>query len=101
MEIEFRYWEDCPSHEAALERLHQAMAEEGIKTPVKVVKVESPEQAEHLRFVGSPTILVNGLDIQPPPSEAHYALTCRTYYLEDGRVSPLPSLEMIRRALLG
>jgi hypothetical protein len=100
MEIEFRYWEDCPSHEAALERLCQAMAEEGIKTPVNVVKVESREQAEHLRFIGSPTILVNGLDIQPPPSDAHYALTCRTYYLEDGRVSPLPSLEMIRRALL-
>lgn len=101
MEIEFRYWEDCPSHEAALERLRQAMAEEGIKTPVKVVKVESPEQAEHLQFIGSPTILVNGQDIQPPPAGAHYVLTCRTYYLEDGRVSTLPSLEMIRRALLG
>jgi hypothetical protein len=68
---------------------------------VKVVKVETGEQARRLQFIGSPTILVDGRDIQPPAEDAYYALTCRAYYLEDGRVSPLPSLEMIRRALLG
>jgi hypothetical protein len=99
MDITFLYWEDCLSHEEALQRVRQVMAEEGIQAPVTLVKVETWEQAEQLRFIGSPTILVNGKDIQPPPPGAYYALTCRTYYLEDGRVSPLPSLALIRRAL--
>jgi hypothetical protein len=99
MDVTFLYWEDCLSHEEALQRLRQVMMEDGIRTPVQLVKVETWEQAQQLRFIGSPTILVNGKDIQPPPPGAYYALTCRTYYLENGRASPLPSLELIRRAL--
>jgi hypothetical protein len=99
MAITFLYWEECMSHEEALQRLRQVMAEEGIQAPIEMVKVETWEQAEELRFIGSPTILVNGQDIQPPPVDAQYALTCRTYHLEDGRMSPLPSLAMLRRAL--
>ena len=85
--------------EEALQRLRQVMAEKGIQVPIEMVKVETWEQAETLWFIGSPTILVNGRDIQPPPPDAYYALTCRTYHLEDGRMSPLPSLAMLRCAL--
>ena len=101
MEVTFLYDEDCPSHELALERLRQVMAEEDIEATVEVIRLESDEQARQLRFIGSPTILVNGSDIDPPPRNAYYALTCRAYQLEDGRISPLPSNDMIRRALRG
>ncbi|MDQ3925115.1 MAG: DUF2703 domain-containing protein [Actinomycetota bacterium] len=100
MRVSFLFYEDCPSHELALERLRGVLAEEGISTDVEVVKVESEEQAQELRFVGSPTILVNGQDIDPPPPDSHYALTCRAYHLEDGRISPLPSRDMIWRAIV-
>ncbi|RMF29195.1 MAG: DUF2703 domain-containing protein [Chloroflexi bacterium] len=99
MNIHFLYYEECPSHEKALERLRQVMAEEGIQAEIEIIKVETEEQAQRWRFVGSPTILINGQDIDPPPSDAYYALTCRAYRLEDGRISPLPSTAMIRRAL--
>ncbi len=99
MQIRFLYYEDCPSHDVALERLQGVMAEEGIEADIEIVKVETDEQAHALRFVGSPTILIDGQDIDPPPPEAYYALTCRAYRLEDGRISPLPSPETIRRAL--
>lgn len=98
MEIRFLYYEECPSHEEALERLRKVLDEEGIRADIEVVRVETTEQAKRLRFPGSPTILVNGRDIDPP-SNAQYALTCRAYQLEDGRISPLPSVEMIRGAL--
>jgi hypothetical protein len=75
------------------------MTEEDVQAEIEVVKVETEEQAQRLRFVGSPTILINGKDIDPPLPDALYALTCRAYCLEDGRISPLPSPEMIRRAL--
>lgn len=99
MRIEFLYWEECPSHEEALARLRAALQEEGVFAPVEVIRVETEEQAEALRFPGSPTIRFNGKDIVPMPEGTRFFLTCRVYHLEDGRVSPLPSKEMIRRAL--
>ena len=98
MRVSFLYYEDCPSHNLALERLREVMAEEDTPGEVKVVKVETEEQARELRFVGSPTIRVDGQDIDLP-TESRYALTCRVYRLEDGRISPLPAKDMIRRAL--
>jgi hypothetical protein len=99
VKVTFLYFEDCPSHEVALDRLRQVMAEEGTQAEIEIVKVETDEQAQRLRFIGSPTILINGDDIDPPSPDATYALTCRVYRLEGGRISPLPSADMIRRAL--
>jgi hypothetical protein len=96
--VSFLYYEDCPSHDLALERLGEVMAEESTPGEVEVIKVETEEQARELRFVGSPTIRVDGHDIDPPRVFT-YALTCRAYRLEDDRISPLPSKDMIRRAL--
>jgi N-dimethylarginine dimethylaminohydrolase len=100
MNIQFLYFEDCPSHDEALNRLREVMHQEGIEAGVVIIKVETEEQAQELKFVGSPTILINGHDIIPVPQEARYYLSCRVYKLEDGRISPLPSHEMIRSALL-
>jgi hypothetical protein len=96
--VSFLYYEECPSHDLALERLREVMAEEGISREVEVIKVETEDQARELRFVGSPTIRVDGQDIDPP-SDSRYGLTCRAYRLEEDRISPLPSKDMIRRAL--
>jgi len=98
MEIRFLYSEDCPSHDEALQRLRQAVTEEGIHARIEVIRVDTEEQAVELKFSGSPTIYVDGRDIDPP-TEPRYALSCRAYRLEDGRISPLPSLLMIHRAL--
>lgn len=99
MDIKFLYFEDCPSHEDALARLQQVMREEGIDADIEIIKVETDEQAQQWRFIGSPTILVDGVDIVPVEGATAYHLTCRTYFLEDGRISPLPSLAMIRHGL--
>lgn len=98
MKIRFLYYEDCPSHDEALRRLNKCVKAEGISADIEIVKVETTHEAEKLQFVGSPTIIVDGLDIDPP-ANPHYALTCRAYRLEDGRISPLPSEAMIREAL--
>ncbi len=99
MDIRFLYFEDCPSHEEALNRLHKVMQEEGIEEEIQIIKVETEEQAQENHFIGSPTILVNGSDIVPPTPVTRYGLACRAYTLEDGRISPLPSYEMIRWAI--
>jgi len=98
LRVTFQYTEDCPSHEQALARLRKVLTEEGLNVSVDIIKVDSDEQAKRLRFVGSPTILLNEIDIDPQVN-SHYGLACRAYQLEDGRISPLPSEEMIRRAI--
>jgi hypothetical protein len=98
--IKFLYWEECQSHEEALTRLRRVLGEDRINAEIEIIRVQSDEEAKRLRFTGSPTILVDGKDIQPSTT-THYVLTCRAYRLEDGRISPLPSAAMIRRALKG
>jgi len=98
MKVRFLYSEDCPSHEEALKRLRSMLQQEGVETDVEIVRVDTFEQAEAEHFPGSPTIMIDGNDICPIPN-AHYAPACRAYVLEDGRVSPLPSVSMIREAI--
>jgi len=98
LKILFLYSEDCPSHEQALQRLRKVMNEEGMRNEIEILRVETSEEAEKLKFIGSPTILIDGRDIDPP-TNPYYALTCRAYRLEDGRMSPLPSEAMIRQAI--
>ena len=98
LQVTFQYCEDCPSHEQALARLRKILNEEGVDARIEIIKIETDEQAKRSRFVGSPTILLNDVDIDPPTVN-NYGLACRAYQLEDGRISPLPSEEMIRRAI--
>jgi hypothetical protein len=100
LRVEFLFWRDCPSHEQALGRLQKVVSETGTKVSIDEIEVITELDAERLRFPGSPTIRVNGIDIdQDGAALMEVALTCRLYRLEDGRPSPLPSEEMIRRAL--
>jgi len=100
VEVEFLFWADCPSHGAALERLKKVLEMSHWNGEVRVIEVRSEDEARRLGFIGSPTIRFNGLDIDPEGLEGEPpGLTCRIYRLEDGRISPLPSEVMIRRAL--
>ncbi|MGQ0568475.1 MAG: DF family (seleno)protein [Armatimonadota bacterium] len=98
MRIEFLYWEDCPSHEEALSRLRQVLIEEGLSDIVEVIRIDAQPDADRLGFPGSPTIRIDGVDLQPE-GVGPASLTCRTYRTEIGRLSPLPTPTMIRRAL--
>jgi hypothetical protein len=98
--IEFLFWEDCPSHPGAYRLLQEVMGELGLETPIERIEVLTDDDARRLSFPGSPTIRVDGEDIDPSgAAQMGTALTCRVYVLEDGRFSPVPSKDMIRRAL--
>ena len=99
MRIELLYWNGCPSHPEALELLHTVLAERGVDATVELREVRTDREAEALRFPGSPTIRVDGKDVDPSGVAARAALTCRIYRLADGRVSPIPSREQLEAAL--
>jgi hypothetical protein len=97
--VELLFWDACPSHPQALADLRAAMAELGLDPDAVVVReVDTDERAEGEGFVGSPTIRIDGADIQDPGDEPA-ALTCRVYHRRDGRVSPVPDPADVRDAL--
>jgi hypothetical protein len=97
--VEFLYWEGCPSHDEALELLRSVLSERGLDVDVDVRQVHTLEDAQALGFPGSPTIRVDGRDIDPGSAADRPSLTCRIYRLEDGRVSPVPSRKQLEDAL--
>lgn len=97
--IELFYWEGCPSYPEARQLLDDLLAERGVDAEVELREVRTDEEAEALRFPGSPTIRVDGHDVDPRGAGSRPALACRIYHLPDGRVSPIPSREQIEGAL--
>jgi hypothetical protein len=90
MDVEFLYWQGCPSHPQALAELRAAMSKLALDPSIVAVReVTTEEQARREGFVGSPTIRIDGADIQVTDGEP-VGLTCRVYQRRDGRVSPTP-----------
>jgi hypothetical protein len=97
--VELLWWRGCPSWERALAMVREEMSAVGLDAgSVEVREVSTTEDAEREGFVGSPTIRVEGSDVQPPNGEP-VGLTCRVYRLRDGRISPLPDRLDLRQAL--
>jgi hypothetical protein len=65
---------------------------------ILVREITTEQQATREGFVGSPTIRIDGADIQPPEDEP-VGLTCRVYHRRDGRISPTPDPADVRAAL--
>jgi hypothetical protein len=100
--VEFLWWSGCPSWERALAELREAMVELGLDPgSIERHRIESDADAERESFVGSPTIRVDGVDIQGPERGTPPGLTCRVYRRRDGRISPLPDPEDLREELAG
>ena len=98
--MEFLWWKGCPSSEEALAELREEMAALGLDPQtVQVREVSNDADAKREEFVGSPTIRVDGRDVQPPGEEP-VGLTCRVYRLRDGRVSALPDRADVRAGLV-
>jgi hypothetical protein len=98
-QVELLFWDGCPSHPQALEELRAAMTELGLDPDqVLVREVDTDRLADRERFVGSPTIRIDGEDVDPPGDEPA-GLTCRVYRLRDGRFSPTPDPAALREAL--
>src|SRR5512142_575190 len=97
--IEFLTWDGCPSAGEARELLDGVLAYFEIPAEIETRQVETQAEAEQLRFPGSPTIRVDGVDIDPAGAEARPSLSCRIYRRPNGTVSPLPSEYQIQAAL--
>ena len=97
--VELLWWDGCPSWERAIEELRDEMSAAGLEPDSLALReVATAGAAAKEGFIGSPTIRVNGRDVQAPGDEP-VGLTCRVYRLRDGRHSPVPDRADLRDAL--
>ena len=79
--------------------LEEVLQRRGINAPIQMREVRTDEEAHSLRFPGSPTIRIDGRDVDPRGADGRPALNCRIYHLPDGRVSPVPTREQLEAAV--
>ncbi|MGC8941237.1 MAG: alkylmercury lyase, partial [Sulfurihydrogenibium sp.] len=77
--VEFQYFEGCPNAKQTLENLLSLVKDGFLKEDeIKIVKVDSVEDAQNLNFQGSPSILYNGIDIYTLEKPSGFTYNCRT-----------------------
>jgi len=99
VKIELLYFEGCPYYQTALKYLEEIINEQKLGIQVDMVRIESDEQALRNKFVGSPTVRINGQDIEPGVRDLKdFSMRCRLYS-EAGSITGWPGKDLIRHAL--
>ena len=99
MKVEVLYFKGCPNHLPTVKRVRETLHGMGLHDEVREIEVDTYEKAEASGFLGSPSVRINGVDIEPSAREAKmFGLTCRTY-IDGATRTGLPSRELISAAI--
>lgn len=97
--IEVLSFDGCPNREAALAQLARLLHRHRITAELTTRDIDDTERAQRERFLGSPTIRVNGCDIEPGADQRRdYGVKCRIYRTPTG-LAGLPTDEWILDAI--
>lgn len=96
--VELLYFEGCPNVEAVRALVQRVAADLGIRAALRLVEV-TPRDVERFRFLGSPSVRVNGHDVEPGADErTAFTFACRVYQTPLG-LTRQPAREWVRAAL--
>ena len=96
MRVEIFYFKGCPNHQPTVDLVQDVVAELGVDADIVATEVTGPADAGRRRFLGSPSVRVDGVDVEPDARQRRdFGLSCRTY---GGR--GMPDRAMITQALL-
>lgn len=94
--IELLYFDGCPSYQTAWNDLLEIISEHSLEVSVQPIKIDGLEKADRLHFAGSPTIKINGQDLEG--YEGQGVMACRVYVENAGK--GWPSKKLLREQLL-
>lgn len=99
MKVEVLYFSGCPNHVPAIDRVREVLAQEGTPAEMVEIEVKDADTAQRVGFLGSPSIRVDGQDVEPAVRGARsFGMMCRTYD-DRGRRAGVPPPEWIRAAV--
>jgi hypothetical protein len=83
--LELLYFDGCPNHEALLPHLEQLLLTAEIPLEIILRNIPDDQAAQRERFLGSPTVRVDGRDVEPGAEDRDdYGLKCRLYRTDAG-----------------
>jgi hypothetical protein len=97
MQIQFLYFDGCPSWQGGLKNLKHALTEMNLSDEaIEILNIKTDEEAKKYQFIGSPTIRVDGEDIDPAASDQITSRRgCRIYKTPEG-IKGEPTVQMIK-----
>ena len=99
MNIEILWFEACPNRYAARDLVEEVLAENRIEATIDSIEVPDLETGERVHFPGSPTIRINGRDVEPDFTDTgEYTPRCRIYLTESGYAG-VPEREWIEESV--
>ena len=85
MRVEILWFEGCPNHERARSVVQSVLDARGLRIPIASVRIEDDAAARALKFPGSPTVRIDGIDVEPAFIDSgDYSLRCRLYRTGEG-----------------
>ena len=85
MKVEVLYFEGCPNYEALLPHLRELLRAADVSTHVELVRIDDSDVAARERFLGSPTVRIDGEDVEPGADRCtDYGLKCRLFQTSEG-----------------
>ena len=99
MTIEILYFPDCPNYPPAVEHVQRALQEEHVSAKITHLAVLDAAAATATRFLGSPSVRMNGVDVEPSAHSAGAPGMCCRTYRSGNRPEGAPSIELIRAAI--
>jgi hypothetical protein len=83
--VELLYFDGCPNHEQLLAHLQQLLRSAQMPVKLELRRISDDEAAQRERFLGSPTVRVDGRDVEPDAEDREdFGLKCRLYQLPAG-----------------
>jgi len=99
MLVEILSFQGCPNADLTQERVCHALEAEALAAEISEIEVATPEEAQRLRFLGSPSVRIDGIDVEPEAVARNaFGLMCRTYRQGDS-VEGTPAVSLIRAAI--
>ena len=99
MKIELLVFDDCPNSGPTEKLIRETMSELGGDGKIEVVTVVDNDDAAAKRFLGSPSVRVNGRDLEiEEDGTTQYSMRCRIYRTDEGQAG-VPSKELLTKAI--
>ena len=95
MNVDIYYFQGCPNHAPTVALVRDVIRQMGVRVVLREVEVFESQKGTHAWFLGSPTVLVDGRDIEPAArGRLGFSFGCRRY-----GDSGIPPRKLIEAAL--
>jgi hypothetical protein len=99
--VEIFYFDSCPNWRETRALVERVAAEIPVELDLRLVDVADVDSAVEQRFLGSPTVRVNGSDVEPgAEARQEYVYACRVYRTDEV-LRGQPTQDWVRDALAG